>query len=220
MPFPRRQDPEPLILSPNKNLWHCLGAMPRREKASSIWVMRTRGLSFRHAVEILREALSAPAKRLPPPIEVQAEDRDVLRQVVDYYHVLAVKGKTALDRSARLRRLSKIEKEPPRAREATNDWPISGRIASAMRLAANEETVFSLAPYAQNSHPAYRLPTAILHPGFGRTPVPPKREMPKPDWIGSVLVTCRRLRDASLHQIRRSLTSTLPTRKAGTSTPT
>src|SRR5665213_4589361 len=36
-----------------------------------------------------------------------------------------------------------------------------------MRLAAKEETVFPLAAFAQNSHPAHQLPTAILHPGFG-----------------------------------------------------
>jgi DNA primase len=74
-----------LIVSPQKNLWHCLGEC---QTGGSVidWVMRTRGLSFRHAVEILREAPSAPVKRLPPPIEAQAADRDVLRQVVDYYH--------------------------------------------------------------------------------------------------------------------------------------
>jgi DNA primase len=79
-----------LIVSPQKNLWHCLGEC---QTGGSVidWVMRTRGLSFRHAVEILREAPAAPVKRLPPPIEAQAEDRDVLRQVVDYYHE-ALKG--------------------------------------------------------------------------------------------------------------------------------
>jgi RHS repeat-associated protein len=39
-----------------------------------------------------------------------------------------------------------------------------------MRLAAKEETVFPLAAdlrLAENSHPGFQLPTAILHPGFG-----------------------------------------------------
>jgi len=83
---PFHDDREPsLIVSPRKNLWHCLGEC---QTGGSVidWVMRTRSLSFRHAVEILREAPTAPVKRLPPPIKAQAADRDVLRQVVDYYH--------------------------------------------------------------------------------------------------------------------------------------
>jgi DNA primase len=42
-----------LVVSPKKNLWHCLGAC---QTGGSVidWVMKTRGISFRHAVELLR----------------------------------------------------------------------------------------------------------------------------------------------------------------------
>ena len=49
---PFHDDREPsLIVSPKKNLWHCLGAC---QTGGSVidWVMRTRSVSFRHAVEI------------------------------------------------------------------------------------------------------------------------------------------------------------------------
>jgi hypothetical protein len=61
--------------------------------------MRSRGVSFRHAVELLRnehpslsEAVRIVAKgtteavKLDTPIEVNADDQRMLRQVVDYYH--------------------------------------------------------------------------------------------------------------------------------------
>lgn len=42
-----------LVISPKKNLWHCLGAC---DTGGSVidWVMKTEGVSFRHAVELLR----------------------------------------------------------------------------------------------------------------------------------------------------------------------
>ena len=45
-----------LVVSPKKNLWHCLGAC---QTGGSVidWVMRINGVSFRHAVEILREGI-------------------------------------------------------------------------------------------------------------------------------------------------------------------
>jgi hypothetical protein len=59
--------------------------------------MRTEGISFRHAVELLRADLpagtgtgSAPGRsvtrKLAPPIERDAADAEVLAQVVAYYH--------------------------------------------------------------------------------------------------------------------------------------
>jgi DNA primase len=83
-----------LVISPKKNLWHCLGACSTGGTAID-WVMRAEGVSFRHAVELLTsgewKAGTAAVKistvrKLAPPIEAQAEDREVLRQVVDYYH--------------------------------------------------------------------------------------------------------------------------------------
>lgn len=52
---PFHDDREPsLVVSPKKNLWHCLGTC---QAGSTVidWVMRVEGLSFRHAVELLEE---------------------------------------------------------------------------------------------------------------------------------------------------------------------
>ncbi len=94
---PFHDDHEPsLVISPAKNLWHCLGAC---QAGGSVidWVMRTEGISFRHAVELLRADLpagtgtgSAPGRsvtrKLAPPIARDAADAEVLAQVVAYYH--------------------------------------------------------------------------------------------------------------------------------------
>jgi hypothetical protein len=96
---PFHDDKEPsLVITPSKNLWNCLGACGAGGSAID-WVMRARGLSFRHAVELLRAdhyPLAAqgpvqPVKRstvraLPPPVEGDADDRKLLSQVVEYYH--------------------------------------------------------------------------------------------------------------------------------------
>ncbi|UCH97415.1 MAG: DNA primase, partial [Candidatus Aminicenantes bacterium] len=52
---PFHDDTSPsLVISPDKNLWHCMGAC--QEGGSVIdWVMKTEGVSLRHAVEILKE---------------------------------------------------------------------------------------------------------------------------------------------------------------------
>jgi DNA primase len=87
-----------LVITPSKNLWHCLGAC--RTGGSVIdWVMKAGGVSFRHAVELLRanhSSLAAPgpvvrkattgAVKLETPFGPDAGDQQVLRQVVDYYH--------------------------------------------------------------------------------------------------------------------------------------
>jgi DNA primase len=77
-----------LVVSPKKNLWHCLGAC---QTGGSVidWVMRRDGLSFRHAVDVLRgDTLPAAAVvvKAPLPVAEIAEDRELLSQVVAYYH--------------------------------------------------------------------------------------------------------------------------------------
>lgn len=83
-----------LVVSPKKNLWHCLGAC--RTGGSVIdWVMKAEGVSFRHAVELLQAdyqplAASGPVKRstvqkLPTALETDVEDARLLSQVIDYY---------------------------------------------------------------------------------------------------------------------------------------
>ncbi|HTX01676.1 MAG TPA: CHC2 zinc finger domain-containing protein, partial [Acidimicrobiales bacterium] len=43
-----------LVVTPEKGLWHCLGACQAGGSAID-WVMRRDGVSFRHAVELLRD---------------------------------------------------------------------------------------------------------------------------------------------------------------------
>ncbi len=51
-PFHEDHNPS-LVITPAKNLWNCLGACG---KGGSVidWVMKSKGVSFRHAVELLR----------------------------------------------------------------------------------------------------------------------------------------------------------------------
>jgi DNA primase catalytic core len=84
-----------LVISPEKNLWHCMGAC---QAGGSVidWVMRAEGVSFRHAVELLRDgvapsALSGPrttrstVPRLPSPLPIGADERELLERVVGFY---------------------------------------------------------------------------------------------------------------------------------------
>ena len=104
---PFHEDHEPsLVISPKKNLWNCLGAC--RAGGSPIdWVMRAEGISFRHAVELLREdhlplaASSRPVKistvpKLSAPVSRDADDRVLLLQVVSYYSETLKKSPDAL----------------------------------------------------------------------------------------------------------------------------
>src|ERR1019366_3070717 len=88
---PFHDDHEPsLVISPKKNLWHCLGACQAGGTVID-WVMKAEGVSFRHAVELLRadvpaSAVSGPVKvstvrKLPPPVERDAGDAAMLEQV-------------------------------------------------------------------------------------------------------------------------------------------
>ncbi len=95
-PFHDDQGPS-LVVTPAKNLWHCLGAC---QAGGSVidWVMRAERVSFRHAVELLRTRLggddairSAPAVSLTPLVksvtEAQAlDDTTLVREVLDFYH--------------------------------------------------------------------------------------------------------------------------------------
>ena len=104
---PFHDDHEPsLVISPDKNLWHCLGACQCGGTVID-WVMKSEGVSFRHAVELLRAdpslvaSSSPPVKRstvtrLPAPITVDAEDQVLLQQVVHYYHRALLQNTEAL----------------------------------------------------------------------------------------------------------------------------
>jgi len=93
-PFHAPDDTPSLAITPAKNLWHCLGAC---QAGGSVidWVMRMNGVSFRHAVELLREGLppsgrqpvkQGTVRRLPAPVAFDADDQLLLNQVIDYYH--------------------------------------------------------------------------------------------------------------------------------------
>ncbi|MFZ1989315.1 MAG: CHC2 zinc finger domain-containing protein, partial [Alphaproteobacteria bacterium] len=53
-PFHEDGDPS-LTVTPDKNLWHCFGCGAGGGPID--WVMKKNGVSFRHAVELLREGL-------------------------------------------------------------------------------------------------------------------------------------------------------------------
>jgi DNA primase len=70
------------------------------------WVMTAEGVSFRHAMELLRSnlPLAGPVKpvktssvrNLPPPVSAEADERAALVQVVDYYHATLKQSPEAL----------------------------------------------------------------------------------------------------------------------------
>jgi DNA primase catalytic core len=79
-----------LVVTPAKNLWHCFGCQIGGGPID--WVMKARGVSFRHAVEILRAGELAGGPKsgglrvLPPPIHFDAGDAALLEQAIGYYH--------------------------------------------------------------------------------------------------------------------------------------
>ena len=52
-PFHAEDNTPILVVTPTKNLWHCFGCGAAGGPID--WVMKRRGISFRHAVEQLRE---------------------------------------------------------------------------------------------------------------------------------------------------------------------
>lgn len=98
---PFHDDAEPsLVITAAKNLWHCFGCQTGGGPID--WVMKMQGVSFRHAVELLKAdpslaagvvvaGVATPIKRstvraLPAPVVPDADDRALLHQVVGYYH--------------------------------------------------------------------------------------------------------------------------------------
>jgi hypothetical protein len=133
-PFGTHADAEPsFVVTPAKNLWHCFGC----QQGGSVidWVMRVEGVSFRHAVELLRDdnaslvtaAMIVPAgprtrltreglgvkhctvPKLESPVDLKVDDRELLRQVIDYYHETLKESPAAL---------SYLEKRGLRSEEA------------------------------------------------------------------------------------------------------
>lgn len=114
---PFHEDREPsLVVTPAKNLWHCFGCGLGGGVID--WVMKSEGVSFRHAVALLKEGLrgftavtasvgldpSAPsppvkratARKLDSPVSLDADDQALLDQVIDYYHATLKQSPDAL----------------------------------------------------------------------------------------------------------------------------
>jgi DNA primase len=81
-----------LVVTPGKGLWRCMSPACAATGNAIQFIMRKDGLSFRHAVELLRAPSAAAftttartVPKLPPPVALDADDKTLLRQVVDYY---------------------------------------------------------------------------------------------------------------------------------------
>lgn len=101
-PFHAAETPS-LTVTRETNLWHCdtCGA----GGGVIEWAMRKNGVSFRHAVELLREGVAQvadePVKRstiraLQAPVAPDADDQQLLNQVFDYYHATLKQSPEAL----------------------------------------------------------------------------------------------------------------------------
>src|SRR5580704_2358250 len=96
------------IVTPGKNLFHCMGCGAGGTVID--FTMRHDGLSFRHAVEVLRDGklstLTGPVNggpvkksrvpRLDSPLTPDADDQAALRQVLDYYQARLKENPAAL----------------------------------------------------------------------------------------------------------------------------
>jgi DNA primase catalytic core len=96
-PFHQDRNPS-LNIDPVQNVWHCKGACGEGGDVIA-WVMRAEGISFTHAVELLKRNYlpSAASTAEPPPristvpklpalFQTNVDDQKLLNIVVDYYH--------------------------------------------------------------------------------------------------------------------------------------
>ena len=107
-PFHDDRSPS-LVITPKKNLWNCLGACG--EGGSVIdWVMKMEGISFRQAVELLRqgweptvEAKSEPVVtqstrlKMEPLVTSEMTDETMMAAVAGFYHQTLLESPDALD---------------------------------------------------------------------------------------------------------------------------
>lgn len=102
------------VVTVGKNLFHCFGCDAAGGPID--WVMKREGVSFRHAVELLRDGAaldgassSSPpstrlrtgprgtVRRLAPPVSMDADDAALLGQVIGYYHETLKQSPEALE---------------------------------------------------------------------------------------------------------------------------
>lgn len=84
------------MISPKTNLFNCFGCGTGGSVID--WVMKTQGVSFRFACELLQKDLGLVLEsgtkatkqntttKLAPPLAANADSQTALRQVIDYYH--------------------------------------------------------------------------------------------------------------------------------------
>jgi DNA primase len=94
-PFHAEKTPS-LSITPSTNKWHCMGCGAGGTVID--WVMRIEGVSFTHALELLRrdvvpmDAVSGPpvkkstVPKLPSPLTAEADERTLLLEVVAFYN--------------------------------------------------------------------------------------------------------------------------------------
>ena len=84
-----------LVITPDKNLFNCFGCGASGSVID--WIMKTQGVSFRHAVELLKNdiptlaAETHPKKRstvrkLESPLTESVDHQKLLHQVIEFYH--------------------------------------------------------------------------------------------------------------------------------------
>jgi DNA primase len=112
-PFHEDKTPS-LVITPSKNLFHCFGCGAAGDVIA--WVQKIEGVSFKHAVELLRHdyqplaakenqqpsAASSPPKRattrkLDNPLPSDADNQALLQRVVNYYHECLKQNPEALE---------------------------------------------------------------------------------------------------------------------------
>jgi DNA primase catalytic core len=102
---PFHQDDTPsLIISPKSNLYHCFGC----GAAGSVidWVMNTQKVSFRHAMELLKnetplttvkpQVKRSSAPKMAAMVESDMDDQQLMRDTIDYYHQTLLNSPEAL----------------------------------------------------------------------------------------------------------------------------
>lgn len=128
-----------LVVTPAKNLWHCFSCQIGGGPID--WVMKTRSVSFRHAVEWLRhgtgEMAAAPRGRLlPAPVHFDAGDQVLMDQAIRYYQERLKQTPEALAYLAR-RGLDDVELIE-RHRLGFADRTLGLRLPEKTRKAGNE----------------------------------------------------------------------------------
>ena len=105
-PFHDDKNPS-CVISPKNNLFNCFSCGAGGSVID--WVMKTQGVSFRHAVELLKNdidpsllAAEQPTKyntvpKLEAPISTEAEDQKVLQDVIGFYHDTLKQSPEALE---------------------------------------------------------------------------------------------------------------------------